>query len=43
MIYEDRDLMNKLGERGRRILNRKHSFDAHVAGMENALKSIARH
>lgn len=43
MIYEDRDLMNRLGQRGRRILNRKHSFDAHVAGMEDALKAIARH
>ncbi len=42
MIYEDRDLMAKLGERGRIILERKHSFAAHVAGMEKALTSIAR-
>ena len=42
MIYEDRDLMTRLGQRGRQILDRKHSFAAHVAGMEDALAAIAR-
>ena len=42
MIYEDRDLMARLGARGRRILERKHSFAAHVAGMEGALMEIGR-
>jgi glycosyltransferase involved in cell wall biosynthesis len=42
MIYEDRDLMARLGMRGRRILDRKHGFAAHVAGMEEALTAIAR-
>ena len=38
----DRDLMARLGQRGRRILERKHSFAAHVAGMEKALIEISR-
>jgi alpha-maltose-1-phosphate synthase len=42
MIYEDRDLMTRLGRRGHQILERKHSFEAHVAGMESALMEIAR-
>jgi glycosyltransferase involved in cell wall biosynthesis len=42
MIYEDRDLMTRLGRRGRRILERKHGFQAHVDGMEAALTQIAR-
>jgi glycosyltransferase involved in cell wall biosynthesis len=42
MIYEDRNLMTRLGRRGRRILERKHGFQAHVDGMEAALTQIAR-
>jgi glycosyltransferase involved in cell wall biosynthesis len=41
MIYEDRDLMAKLGRNGRQILERKHGFSAHVKGMEDALTAIA--
>jgi len=42
MIYEDRTLMERLGEEGRKILERKHGFAKHVALMEGELTRIAR-
>lgn len=42
MIYEDRELMQGLGQEGRKILERKHGFAKHVALMEGELQRIAR-
>lgn len=41
-IYEDRELMERLGREGRKILERKHGFEKHVAAMEAELERIAR-
>jgi glycosyltransferase involved in cell wall biosynthesis len=42
MIYEDRELAQRLGQSGNEILQRKHSFAAHVEAMERELTRIAR-
>lgn len=42
MIYEDRELMARLGQGGNDILQRKHGFKAHVEAMERELTRIAR-
>lgn len=41
-VMADPILRERLGRLGRRILERKHSFEAHVAGMERELTRIAR-
>jgi glycosyltransferase involved in cell wall biosynthesis len=41
MIYEDRELMARLGQGGNDILQRKHSFKGHVEAMERELEAAA--
>lgn len=42
MVYEDRELLRRLGRAGKRILQARHGFTEHVARMERELERIAR-
>jgi alpha-maltose-1-phosphate synthase len=42
MIQADPELAQQLGQQGRKILEQKHGFEAHVAAMEKELERIAR-